>query len=257
VTRPSLSTADGERQRAHYERIHDAYRDHYYDDLSMRYRDEFVIGPLLRGLDLSGKSVVELACGDGHNTRLIAERFPGADFLGIDVSETACSEYARVAGFPAAVGDLTAEICLDRRFDMAFVVGGLHHCHRHLDAVLDNVHRMLVPGGLFAMVEPNARFLLEGVRRAWYRADAYFDADTEQALDHDALVAAARGRFTPLDVEFIGGPAYFTVLNSLVLRIPKTVKSATAPFATAAERFYRRIRSPAAHPMFIARWTAA
>jgi hypothetical protein len=59
---------NGNPQKAHYERIHDLYSAHYYDESSMKYREEFIYDPLFQGVDLNDKDVLELASGNGANT---------------------------------------------------------------------------------------------------------------------------------------------------------------------------------------------
>ena len=39
-------------QAQHYDRILDAYDRHYYDQYSLQYRERFILGPLLEGVDL-------------------------------------------------------------------------------------------------------------------------------------------------------------------------------------------------------------
>mgnify|MGYP003348609058 FL=1 len=137
---------------------------------------------------------------------------------------------------------------------VAFVIGGLHHCVVDLDTTLANVARMLKPGGLFLMLEPNSRHMLEAVRRVWYRLDASFDHATEHALDHEALLAAGHGAFEAERVTYFGGPAYFLILNSMVLRVPLWTKPWIAPGATVAERLWNRLPGARWHNVFLARW---
>ena len=51
-------------EKDHYERIHSDYARHYYDQTSMAYRRRFIYDHLLAGLDLNGKRVADLACGN-------------------------------------------------------------------------------------------------------------------------------------------------------------------------------------------------
>ena len=123
-----------------------------------------------------------------------------------------------------------------------------------LETTLANVAAMLKPGGHFLMLEPNSRHLLEGVRRLWYRLDASFDHATEHALDHEALVAAGRGAFEVERVRYFGGPAYFLILNSMILRVPLGAKPWLAPPATLAERLWNHLPGAHWHNVFLARW---
>jgi len=91
------------RQKDHYERILTAYDSHYYDKWSIRYRDEFIFGPMWDRFDLNNKFIADLA-------------------------PSACVNYRRNTGFAARECDLTMPMELVAEFDAAMVVGGLHHC---------------------------------------------------------------------------------------------------------------------------------
>src|SRR5687767_2983809 len=164
------------RQKAHYERIHDDYEAHYYDESSIAYRREFVYDELFDGLDFNGKTVADLACGSGFNSLEVLARFPHAHVVGFDISEKACATYRTLTGREAQELDLTAGQLLGERFDVAMIFGGLHHCARDLPETFKTVAGLLKPGGLFLLYEPNRRYVLEGARQLWYRFDRYFDA---------------------------------------------------------------------------------
>ena len=61
--------SNSSRQRAHYERLIDLYEIHYFDKWSSAYREEFIYEPAWGGLDLHGKSIAELACASGQNSK--------------------------------------------------------------------------------------------------------------------------------------------------------------------------------------------
>ena len=116
------------RQKDHYERILTAYDSHYYDKWSIRYRDEFIFGPMWDRFDLNNKFIADLACGSGFNSVSLRERFPQARVMGFDSAPSACVNYRRNTGFAARECDLTMPMELVAEFDAAMVVGGLHHC---------------------------------------------------------------------------------------------------------------------------------
>ena len=211
-------------QKAHYESIHDEYEKHYYDASSMRYRQKFFYDPLFKGESLDGMLVAEIACGSGHNSVALKQRFPTMRSVGFDISEPACKAYRDNTGGESNQVDLTLPYTPDRQYDAAVVIGGLHHCVNGLCTVFDNLARMIKPGGMFYMMEPNAQFLLNNVRDFWYRNDDYFEADSEAALYHDALALMARPYFTPRRVHYFGGPAFYLIFNSLIMRVPLKAK---------------------------------
>lgn len=113
---------------------------------------------LLPKLGLQGdESLLDLGCGEGKITALIAARIPRGKVLGIDLS----AEMITLAGAqfpPASHANLSflqmdvSRIALDRRFDLAFSNAALHWVANHL-AVLRGVRTCLRPGGriLFQM----------------------------------------------------------------------------------------------------------
>ena len=241
-------------QRRHYEEIHSDYERHYYDAASMDYRRRFVESALFAGLDLDGAEVADLASGTGHNSLALLRRFPRARVTGFDISPSACAAYRANVGRPCHELDLTAGAYDGPLFDAAMIQGGLHHCVSDLEGTLATVGAMIRPGGLFLMWEPNRHSVFEAARRLWYRMDHYFEAGTEAALDHDDILRRAGGRFEPIDVRYHGGPAYFLVLNSLVLRIPTGLKARLAPLLFSLETAYDRCPGRLPFPCFVARW---
>jgi SAM-dependent methyltransferase len=248
------TTVSSSRQRDHYEAIHDAYERHYYDGASMEYRHRFIFSYLFDGLDLNGKRVADLACGSGHNSVALLERFPRADVTGFDISPKACEAYRRLVRHSAVPTDLTKPNDLLPAFDAAMVIGGLHHCTTDLPRTVANIAAMLKPGGLLMMLEPNRQCFLQAARSIWYRMDKYFDASTEDALSHDDLARLARPWFAPKDVRYFGGPAYFLVLQSLVFRLHPSAKRVFARPLLAAEAVYARLPGRFWYPAFMARW---
>ena len=55
-------------QREHYNRIGADYEAQYGDPDGLVYRERFLYGPLLAGLDLEGRPVLEALSGSGHAT---------------------------------------------------------------------------------------------------------------------------------------------------------------------------------------------
>ncbi|MCF1744048.1 class I SAM-dependent methyltransferase [Paradevosia shaoguanensis] len=238
-------------QKAHYEAMHDDYAAHYYDETALSYREKFVLGPLVRDEDLSEKRIADIACGSGHNSQLVRKMFPTAHLEGFDISESACADYTALGnGARAHQVDLTVPFDVEEQFDFGLVVGGLHHCISNLPQAADNLGRMIKSGGSLVLYEPNADFVGEVVRKFWYRRDEYFEADTEGALHSAELASLFSDTFKVRRVFAIGGPAYFVILNSLVLRVPLKSKRYLAPPLFAVERMWNALPSSALKPAF-------
>jgi 2-polyprenyl-3-methyl-5-hydroxy-6-metoxy-1,4-benzoquinol methylase len=100
--------------------------------------EKFRTGIRMLGLELAGKSVLEVCCGSG----MISEKFAraGAMVTGLDFSSAAIAraqERARRYGFEAnfRVGDAENLAFEDRSFDIVAVHDGLHHLNDPARAV--------------------------------------------------------------------------------------------------------------------------
>ena len=113
---------------------------------------------LIAKLRLRGdEAVLDIGCGDGRATALIAERLPQGSVLGVDKSADMISLAAEQFPPPAHPNlsfrqmDATS-LELPRAFDVAFSTAALHWVDDH-EAMLHGVRRGLRPGGrlLFQM----------------------------------------------------------------------------------------------------------
>ncbi|MBT2442472.1 class I SAM-dependent methyltransferase [Streptomyces sp. ISL-36] len=116
--------------------------------------------------DVSGKLVLDLACGTGFYSREFKRR-GAADVLGVDISVemiAAAREIERrePLGVHYEVGDVAELRPLDRRFDVALAVQCLNYAEdlAAMERMCRNIHRSLVPGGKFFVFaqKPDYRF---------------------------------------------------------------------------------------------------
>ncbi len=242
------------RQAAHYDRVLSEYDSHYYDPQSLAYRTRYILEPLLAGMDLNGKKVADLASGSGQTSLYLKRRFPDIDVRGFDISSEACRRYREVVGCPAFEVDLTTGYEGGETFDVAIVMGGLHHCVSDLPRALATIAGMLRPGGLLLMFEPNSDYVLEFARKLWYRLDKYFDQQTEGALSHAAIARQAQGLFAPISLHYFGGPAFYLIYNSLIFRMPRGLKRGVSPILFGLETAFNRLPNRWLHASFLARW---
>ncbi|MET9435526.1 class I SAM-dependent methyltransferase [Streptomyces sp. NPDC006551] len=105
--------------------------------------------------DVTGKEVLDLACGTGFYSRELKRR-GAADVLGIDISVemiAAAREIERrdPLGVHYEVGDVAELRPLDRRFDIALGVQCLNYAEdiATMKRMCRNIHESLVPGGEF------------------------------------------------------------------------------------------------------------
>ena len=109
-------------------------------------------------LDLAGRQVLELGCGNAYMTRVLAERFHPAGILATEVDRVQLER--NLAGdFPPQVrfayGGAEAVEAPDGHFDAVFLFKSFHHVPEALMArSLDEIHRVLRPGGWAWFSEP-------------------------------------------------------------------------------------------------------
>ncbi len=217
------SSTSASQQAALFNRIAEDYSEHYSDVCSQQYRAEFFNPPMLQGLDLYDKNVLEAMCGSGQTTECLLSL--GANVTGLDISAR------MVELFQKKYCDRAQAVCRsvletgfeNKQFDAVVLVGGLHHLHPQVDEALDEVHRVLKPGGHFCFVEPHAGALLDTARKLWYRWDPYFEAN-EASIDLVALERKNAHRFGVERTQYLGNLAYLFVYNSLIFRTPLSWK---------------------------------
>jgi len=237
--RPSGTGDVATLQGAHYDRLIELYEVHATDPATMRYRRRFIDEPLLRGIELEGRDVLEAMCGSGHSTEYLLER--GANVTGIDVSAEAIELFRRKwPQSEAVVASIMDPPLQDESFDVIVVVGGLHHVHPHVDEAIEHMGRLLKPGGFLCFSEPHTGSLMDVARRRWYARDSMFESN-EAAIDVSALRVAHSDEFDVVSERYFGNVAHTLVLNSMVLRVPAWLKRVYARPAMALERLLNPI----------------
>lgn len=113
---------------------------------------------IVETLDLEGKRVVDVGCGDGHLTRLMAKH--GAHVLGVECSPRQLAKAwkaDKVADERIVEGVGQALPAEDASADIVVFFNSLHHIPlEHMLQALAEAHRVLVPGGLVYVSEPVA-----------------------------------------------------------------------------------------------------
>ena len=219
-----------ESQKALFERMHDEYERHYFDEQSMAYRRRRIYPHVFAGKDLRGKRVADLCCGSGFNSLEIRRMFPGAETVGFDVSAPAVRAYREFVGadayeFDATSGQPPAEA---GAFDFVVCFGGLHHCVADLPGAFRAIRALLGGKGELLVHEAQAGYFLNGVRKLWYRLDRHFDPSSERAVSLGELESAAGVRARRVRYGG-GGLAFYLVYNSMIFRVPRMVKRVISP----------------------------
>ena len=149
---------------------------------------------LLEGL--SPRRILEVGCGTGVFTDLLARRFPEAGIHGIDISERMAAEARRRFQGNGRLGFEAADALAFRsqeRFDLIASNASLHWI-RPLDAGLRNLADHLAPGGVLAF-----SIMLDGTLRELHAVRLHVapskpplarmpaSADVERALEAEGL----------------------------------------------------------------------
>lgn len=144
---------------------HEAYVIARFDTLEARFKDavateDYRLEGLLRTLrPLDGKKVLDLGCGKGRFARHL--RDAGADVLALDPSAAMLSHARGLARVRSTARRLPLP---SGRFDVVVAVEVLEHLDA-IPAVLNEVKRVLRPGGCIAIVDKNAHSL--NAARPW------------------------------------------------------------------------------------------
>jgi len=144
--------------------------------------------------DLQGKRVLDVGCGGGWISRLLALR--GASVAAFDISIEGCRltrDKLATAGFSArsiAVMDAHDLGFKDARFDALFMAGVLHHLN--IAKVATEAHRVLKPGGRIVLYEPlQYGPIMWAIRQVWLRLNGlkeYGTTEHEEALKEQDLL---------------------------------------------------------------------
>lgn len=102
----------------------------------------------------TARRVVDLGCGPGNSTELLAVRFPGAELIGIDTSPDMLEKArARLPGATFIAADV-ATWQPAQPVDVVFANAVLQWVPNH-DALFPHLMTLLAPGGVLAVQMPN------------------------------------------------------------------------------------------------------
>jgi ubiquinone/menaquinone biosynthesis C-methylase UbiE len=134
----------------------------YDQGVQVAFRDVFpaLVADLEPGLQ-GARRILDVGCGPGQFTILVAERVPGAEVWGVDVAPTMIElarEHARRSAVTDrlhfAVADVARLPFPDGLFDAVLSSGSIKHWPDQ-EVALREIHRVLAPGGRALIGEMN------------------------------------------------------------------------------------------------------
>ncbi|MFZ3301099.1 MAG: class I SAM-dependent methyltransferase [Microgenomates group bacterium] len=158
---PKITSVEA-RERHHFDKYAKRYDSNYsYDKPFTRYKILKKVDDFFSSVKSVYKSdnllMLEVGCGTGEYTKLIASRFPKSKIIGIDISpdilkiaKNKCSKFKNVKFYTKSAYDMKFK---NKSFDIVFGFYILHH----LDStkLSTEVHRVLKKKGLLYFYEPN------------------------------------------------------------------------------------------------------
>jgi ubiquinone/menaquinone biosynthesis C-methylase UbiE len=239
-------------QKQHYDSIASAYGKHYGDTWSQAYRWRFINESLFGNIDLSGLKVLDAMCGSGETTEYLVQK--ESRVTGLDISGEAIHQFReRWPNCDAHCASIFSTGCESSSFDCVAIMGGLHHLHPDISVAINEVYRVLKPGGYFCFAEPHKGSIPDRIRQVWYRYDSLF-VENEAAIDIEALEREFVSKFEFIRQEYKGNLAYLFVFSSMVLRIPLRMKSVYSPVLLKIESILERYQGKRLSCIAICQW---
>ncbi|OEJ30417.1 class I SAM-dependent methyltransferase [Streptomyces subrutilus] len=118
--------------------------------------------------DVTGKSVLDIACGTGFYSRELkrrgASRVLGFDISGAMVDAANAREESEPLGIAYEVGDTAALRTFDEPFDVAVAVQAFNYASHvaEIERMMHNIRRSLVAGGSFFLFVQNPAYDFSG-----------------------------------------------------------------------------------------------
>lgn len=113
-------------------------------------------GIILRHVDMAGKAVLDIGCGEGFIDRYL-ERLTVCDITGLEYVKNRCIQFSKVLKDAKVVqADARALPFQDSSFDVVMAIELLHHLERaDVFATTREMTRVCRPGGNIVLIEPN------------------------------------------------------------------------------------------------------
>lgn len=226
-------------QREYYNRIADEYDRCYASEYALKYRYG-IYDRIFNNINLKNMVILDAMCGGGEATGYFLGH--GAVVTGLDISENCCTIYRKRYPECSVMCSSILETQLsDSSFDIV-ITDSLHHLHPYVNQGMNEIRRILKPGGYFCCWEPVSGSLVDLLRKAWYKTDTKYFLENEKAIDIRQLVESQEHYFQMVDCIYGGNLAYLFVNLSMTFHIPIGFVKFYAPVLIAAENFLNRLQ---------------
>ena len=166
---------------------------------------------------LAGQEIIELGCGAARLARALLHRHPDCRVtaLEVDARQHAANLAAPQPGLHFVAAPAQAVPCAAASFDLALMLKSLHHVPVvAMPSALDEVHRVLRPGGHLYVSEPVYGGDFGDIVRL------YHDEGAERAAAQAALGEALRtGRWTPVAERRFATESHFVDFDDFLRRV--------------------------------------
>jgi 2-polyprenyl-3-methyl-5-hydroxy-6-metoxy-1,4-benzoquinol methylase len=189
--------------------------------------------------DLRGKRVLDVGCGDGINSALMAKA--GAHVTGVDISPGSvelCKQRARLEGIESRTQYLCSPLeaieLPEEHFDIIWGDGILHHVIPELDGVMRQLMKWAKPGALFVFSEPVS--LTPWLRKLRKGVPIHTDATPDERPLEKAELSVILRHLPGLELK------WFHLMNrfsSLILPLHHNYESASLPRRLAVDMLGR------------------
>ncbi len=189
-----------------------------------------------RCVPLKGARVLDIGCGSGTLAQSLVERGRAAEALGIDLPEAVATltEQPGVSFRAGVAEDLPVP---DASVDVVLMLKSLHHVPANaLDEALQEVARVLVPGGTLYVSEPVADGPFDEIVRNFHD-EAVVRANAQAALARCTALELVQTFIFLAPVKFRD----FDDFESRMMHMPTLWRPVTAEMAAATEAAYARL----------------
>jgi len=228
-------------QKEYYDKIASEYDRYHTNPHALKYRYS-CYDQMLGDIDFKGLMVLDAMCGGGDVTSYLVKK--GAIVTGLDISKPFCRIYkGRFKDCDIVCSSILKTGFQSSCFDAVVIGGGLHHLHPLLDRGINEISRILKPGGYFCFYEPNAESFLDFFRKLWYRMDKRHFQKSEKSINIGHFKNKYGGRFEVIKTRYGGNLAYLFITQAMIFRIPTGLIKYYAPFFLSLERIINRLQN--------------